>query len=196
MAKLHFKYGTMNSGKSIDLIRTAHNYEEVGYEVIVMKPIIDTKGNDKLDSRIGLQRKVDILIQENDSILKLIKEKLTEKTACIFVDEAQFLSKNQIDELFFITKKINIPVICYGLRTNFMAEYFEGSRRLLEISDVLEELKTLCKCKEIARFAARKINNEYVSFGNEIEIDGKNKNIDYEPLCGKCYLQKVKKIKF
>ena len=106
MAKLHFKYGTMNSGKSIDLIRTAHNYEEVGYEVIVMKSIIDTKGNDKIDSRIGLQRKVDILIQENDSILKLIKEKLTEKTACIFVDEAQFLSKNQIDELFFITKKI------------------------------------------------------------------------------------------
>ena len=148
MAKLHFKYGTMNSGKSIDLMRTAHSYEEVGYEVIVMKPIIDTKGNDKLDSRIGLQRKVDILIKEKDSILKLIKEKLTEKTACIFVDEAQFLSKNQIDELFFITKKINIPVICYGLRTNFMAESFEGSRRLLEISDVLEELKTLCKIRK------------------------------------------------
>lgn len=196
MSKLHFKYGTMNSGKSIDLMRTAHNYEEVGYEVIVMKSIIDTKGSDKLDSRIGLQRNVDILIEKEASILKLIKNKLTEKTACIFVDEAQFLSKKQIDELYFITKKINIPVICYGLRTNFMAESFEGSRRLLEIADVLEELKTLCKCKEIARFAARKVDDEYVLFGNEVEIDGKTKNIVYEPLCGKCYLEKVKKIKF
>lgn len=196
MAKLHFKYGTMNSGKSIDLMRTAHNYEEVGYEVIVIKSIIDTKGNDKIDSRIGLQRKVDILIHKGDMITKLIKEKTTDKTACIFVDEAQFLSKNQIDELFFITKKINIPVICYGLRTNFMSESFEGSKRLLEIADVLEELKTLCKCKEIARFAGRKVNDQYVLFGNEIEIDGKSQNIEYEPLCGKCYLEKVKRIKF
>ncbi|MBP3461926.1 MAG: thymidine kinase [Bacilli bacterium] len=196
MSKLHFKYGTMNSGKSIDLMRTAHNYEEVGYDVIVMKPIIDTKGNDKLDSRIGIQRKVDILIKEDDMILKLIKNKITEKTACIFVDEAQFLKEKQIDELFFITKKLNIPVICYGLRTNFKAESFEGSKRLLEIAEELEELPTLCDCKEIARFVGRKVNNQYVLEGNEIEIDGDNENIEYIPLCGKCYLEKVKKIKF
>lgn len=196
MAKLHFKYGTMNSGKSIDLMRTAHNYEEVGYDVIVMKPIIDTKGDDKLDSRIGIQRKVDILIKEDDMILKLIKNKITEKTACIFVDEAQFLKEKQIDELFFITKKLNIPVICYGLRTNFKAESFEGSKRLLEIAEELEELPTLCDCKEIARFVGRKVNNQYVLEGNEIEIDGDNENIEYIPLCGKCYLEKVKKIKF
>lgn len=196
MSKLHFKYGTMNSGKSIDLMRTAHNYEEVGYDVIVMKPIIDTKGDDKLDSRIGIQRKVDILIKEDDMILKLIKNKITEKTACIFVDEAQFLKEKQIDELFFITKKLNIPVICYGLRTNFKAESFEGSKRLLEIAEELEELPTLCNCKEIARFVGRKVNNQYVLEGNEIEIDGDNENIEYIPLCGKCYLEKVKKIKF
>ena len=196
MSKLHFKYGTMNSGKSIDLMRTAHNYEEVGYDVIVMKPIIDTKGDDKLDSRIGIQRKVDILIKEDDMILKLIKNKITEKTACIFVDEAQFLKEKQIDELFFITKKLNIPVICYGLRTNFKAESFEGSKRLLEIAEELEELPTLCDCKEIARFVGRKVNNQYVLEGNEIEIDGDNENIEYIPLCGKCYLEKVKKIKF
>ena len=196
MSKLHFKYGTMNSGKSIDLMRTAHNYEEVGYDVIVMKPIIDTKGDDKLDSRIGIQRKVDILIKEDDMILKLIKNKITEKTACIFVDEAQFLKEKQIDELFFITKKLNIPVICYGLRTNFKAESFEGSKRLLEIAEELEELPTLCDCKEIARFVGRKVNNQYVLEGNEIEIDGDNVNIEYIPLCGKCYLEKVKKIKF
>ena len=166
MAKLHFKYGTMNSGKSIDLIRTAHNYEECGYNVLVMKPIIDTKGADMLDSRVGLKRKVDILIND-DSILKLLKNKITDNLACIFIDEAQFLNKKQIDELFFITKKLDIPVICYGLRTNFKMESFEGSRRLLEIADELEELKTLCKCMEIARFAGRKVNNEYTLDGLE-----------------------------
>lgn len=195
MAKLHFKYGTMNSGKSIDLIRTAHNYEECGYNVLVMKPIIDTKGADMLDSRVGLKRKVDILIND-DSILKLLKSKITDNLACIFIDEAQFLNKKQIDELFFITKKLDIPVICYGLRTNFKMESFEGSRRLLEIADELEELKTLCKCMEIARFAGRKVNNEYTLDGLEVKIDGKDENIEYVPLCGKCYLEKVKKIKF
>lgn len=195
MAKLHFKYGTMNSGKSIDLIRTAHNYEECGYNVLVMKPIIDTKGADMLDSRVGLKRKVDILIND-DSILKLLKNKITDNLACIFIDEAQFLNKKQIDELFFITKKLDIPVICYGLRTNFKMESFEGSRRLLEIADELEELKTLCKCMEIARFAGRKVNNEYTLDGVEVKIDGKDENIEYVPLCGKCYLEKVKKIKF
>ena len=195
MAKLHFKYGTMNSGKSIDLIRTAHNYEECGYNVLVMKPIIDTKGADMLDSRVGLKRKVDILIND-DSILKLLKNKITDNLACIFIDEAQFLNKKEIDELFFITKKLDIPVICYGLRTNFKMESFEGSRRLLEIADELEELKTLCKCMEIARFAGRKVNNEYTLDGLEVKIDGKDENIEYVPLCGKCYLEKVKKIKF
>lgn len=195
MAKLHFKYGSMNSGKSIDLIRTAHNYEECGYDVIVMKPIIDTKGSNKLDSRIGLKRDVDILIGD-ESILELIKNKITDNLACIFVDEAQFLNKKQVDELFLITKKLDIPVICYGLRTNFKMESFEGSKRLLEIAEELEELKTLCKCMEIARFVGRKVDNKYTLDGNEIEIDGKNKNIEYVPLCGKCYLEKVKKIKF
>ena len=193
MAKLHFKYGSMNSGKSIDLIRTAHNYEECGYDVIVMKPIIDTKGSNKLDSRIGLKRDVDILIGD-ESILELIKNKITDNLACIFVDEAQFLNKKQVEELFLITKKLDIPVICYGLRTNFKMESFEGSKRLLEIAEELEELKTLCKCMEIARFVGRKVDNKYTLDGNEIEIDGKNKNIEYVPLCGKCYLEKVKKI--
>lgn len=196
MAKLHFKYGTMNSGKSIDLMRTAHNYEEVGYSVLVLKPLIDTKGEDKLDSRIGLQRKVDILIDKDESILKLIKENSNDSLACIFVDEAQFLNKNQIDELFFLTKEIDIPVICYGLRNNFMMNGFEGSIRLLEIAEELEELPTLCECKEIARYVGRKVNGEFVTSGNEVEIDGANDNIKYEPMCGKCYLKKVKKIKF
>jgi thymidine kinase len=195
MAKLHFKYGTMNSGKSIDLIRTAHNYEEVGYKVLVMKPSIDTKGEDKLKSRINIERKVDILINENDSILNLVKNYIND-ISCIFIDEVQFLNVQQIDELFLITKKFNIPVICYGLRNNFKMEAFAGSKRLLEIAEELEELPTLCSCKEIARYVGRKVNNEFTFDGNEIEIDGENKNIEYVPLCGKCYLKKVKKIKF
>ena len=194
MAKLHFKYGTMNSGKSIDLMRTAHNFEEVGYDVLIMKPSIDTKGNNKLKSRINMERKVDVLIDKEDCILKLIRDKITENLSCIFVDEAQFLSSNQIDELFFITKELDIPVICYGLRNNFKMEGFEGSNRLLLIAEELEELPTLCKCKEIARFVGRKVNGEYVLSGENVLIDGEQSNVEYVPMCGKCYLKKVKKI--
>ena len=194
MAKLHFKYGTMNSGKSIDLMRTAHNFEEVGYDVLIMKPSIDTKGNNKLKSRINMERKVDVLIDKEDCIFKLIRDKITENLSCIFVDEAQFLSSNQIDELFFITKELDIPVICYGLRNNFKMEGFEGSNRLLLIAEELEELPTLCKCKEIARFVGRKVNGEYVLSGENVLIDGEQSNVEYVPMCGKCYLKKVKKI--
>ena len=194
MAKLHFKYGTMNSGKSIDLMRTAYNYEEMGYKVLVLKPMIDTKGENKLSSRIGMERVVDVSIPLDSLVLPLIKNKITDNLACIFIDEAQFLSKNQIDELFILTKKFDIPVICYGLRNNFKMEGFSGSIRLLEIADELEEIKTLCPCGEIARYAGRKINGKFTIEGNEVVIDGSKDNIEYVPLCGKCYLKKVKKI--
>ena len=192
MAKLIFKYSTMNSGKTIDLIRTVHNYEENNYKVLVLKPTLDTKGNDKIKTRVGLERKVDFLINENDSIIEILKGNLDD-IECIFIDEAQFLSDGQIDELFLITKSVDIPVICYGLRTNFKLESFNGSRRLLEISDTLEEFKTLCYCGDIARYAARKVNGNYVVEGEEIVIDGEN-NIEYVPLCGKHYLENVTKI--
>ena len=96
MAKLHFKYGTMNSGKSIDLMRTAYNYEEQGYEVLVMKPSIDTKADNKLSSRVNMERKVDVLIKEDDSIIKILKSKITDNLSCIFIDEVQFLKKEQM----------------------------------------------------------------------------------------------------
>ena len=192
MAKLIFKYSTMNSGKTIDLIRTVHNYEENNYKVLVLKPIIDTKGNDKVQTRVGLERKVDYLIKENDSIIDVLKGKLDD-IECIFIDEAQFLKNYQIDELFLITKATNIPVICYGLRTNFKLESFEGSKRLLEIADSLEEFKTLCFCGDIARYVGRKVDGKFVVEGEEILIDGQN-NVEYIPLCGKHYLEKVTKI--
>ena len=194
MAKLIFKYSTMNSGKTIDLIRTVHNYEENNYKVLVLKPIVDTKGNDNIKTRVGLERKVDFLIKENDSIIELLKGNL-DNVECIFIDESQFLKQNQIDELFLITKSVNIPVICYGLRNNFKLESFEGSRRLLEIADSLEEFKTLCYCGDIARYVGRKENDEFVTDGLEVVIDG-CKNVEYVPLCGDCFLEKVKKIDY
>lgn len=194
MAKLHFKYATMNSGKSIDLIRTVYNYEENGFQVLVMKPEIDTKAGNNIQTRIGLERNVDILIKQKSSILSLLKGKL-KKVDAIFIDEVQFLSKKQIDELFTISKVMDIPVICYGLRNNFMMKSFEGSRRLLEIADVLEEFQTLCSCGNIARFVGRKHNGNFQRDGKEVVIDGEAK-YEYVPLCGKCYLKEVKKINF
>ena len=192
MAKLHFKYATMNSGKTIDLIRTAYNYEENNYKVLICKPKIDTKSNENIETRIGLKRKADVLIDDS-SMLDLFKGKLGE-VACIFIDESQFLNKNQIDELYIITKALDIPVICYGIRNDFQMTSFEGSRRLLELADKLEELKTLCNCGRVARQIGRKIDNDFVLEGDKIMIDGSNERIEYVPLCGKCYLEKVKKL--
>ena len=193
MAKLSFKYATMNSGKSIDLIRTAYNYEENGYNVLVMKPKIDTKAGNKISSRVGLEREVDILLEENSLVLDILKDKLDDIN-CILVDEAQFLKKNQVDDLYLITKAFNIPVLCYGLRTNFKMESFEGSKRLLEVCEELEEISTLCGCGELARFVGRSVDGYFTSTGEEVLIDGTLNNVEYVPLCGECYLQKVKKI--
>ena len=192
MSKMHFKYATMNSGKTMDLIRTAYNYEENGYKVLIIKPSIDTKGNDYIETRIGLTRKVDLLLASSDTVLDKIED--IQNIRCIFVDEAQFLTTKQIDELYYITKKYDVPVICYGLRVNFKMESFEGSKRLLEIAEELEELITLCRCGEVARYVGRKVNNKYVTDGEEVVIDGKNDNVEYVPMCGKCYLGKVKRI--
>lgn len=194
MAKMHFKYASMNSGKTIDLMRTAYNYEENGYKVLVLKPALDTKAGNKISSRIGLERNVDFLILKNDSIVEKLKNHLNDIN-CILVDESQFLTSSQVDELWIISKIMDIPVLCYGLRTNFMLESFEGSKRLLEISDILEELTTLCKCGNIARYVGRCKNGVFETEGEEIVIDGA-KNIEYYPLCGECYLKKVKKINF
>lgn len=192
MAKMHFKYASMNSGKSIDLIRTAHNYEENGYKVLIISPIVGKDSNNKISSRVGLYRNADILLLYSDNILEVLKGKLEDK-AVILVDEAQFLSSKQVYDLFIISKALDIPVICYGLRTNFKMESFAGSKRLLELAEVLEELSTLCSCGQIARFVARKVGDNFVKDGEEVIIKG-TENIEYVPMCGKCYLEKVSKL--
>lgn len=147
MAKLYFRYGAMNSGKSTALMQVAHNYEERGMNVVLLKPLIDSKGADKLVSRLGVTRKVDYLVRREDDLFQLFDEIAKgKKISCILVDESQFLSKEQIDQLMQIATEKDVPVICYGLRTDFLTNGFEGSQRLLLIAHSLEELKTICRC--------------------------------------------------
>lgn len=195
MSKLYFRYGAMNCGKSSALMQVAHNYEENKKEIRVIKSKIDTKANDKLSSRIGLTRKVDILIDRDESFVEYFEEWYN-YVSCLLVDEAQFLTINQVEELWYVAKMYDIPVICYGLKTDFKSNLFEGSKRLLELADEIEELVTICSCGKRAKFNTRLVNDEYVLDGNVVEIDGDDDSIKYEPMCGKCYLQKVKRIKY
>lgn len=192
MAKLYFKYGTIESGKSTKIIQEAYNYDRNNKSIIVAKPIIDSKGNDKIVSRIGIQRKIDVYIESDN--LKEIYEKINKETFCILIDEAQFLNKNQVFELFKITKLLEIPVMCYGLKSNFKGEFFEGSEALMIYADSLEEIVTICSCGKKARFNARKVNGDFVTDGEDVLIDGSNENVEYVPLCGECYIKKVKKL--
>ena len=180
----------MNSGKSTALLQVAHNYEERGMHVLLVKPQIDSKGNDTIVSRLGLSRKVDLLIDETIDVHAAIKQysRDVEKIDCVLVDEAQFLSKTHIDQLFNLTIQQNIPVICYGLRTDFQQELFPGSQRLFALAHSLEELKTICRCGSKALFVGRKINGKYTFEGSQVAIDGEEE-VTYESLCGSCYLQ-------
>lgn len=193
MAKLHFRYGAMNAGKTTILLQTAHNYEERNQKVIIIKPKIDTKGEDNITSRIGLARKVDILLGEEDSILEKL-EKYGYDINCILVDEAQFLKEKQVDELFYITKLYDIPAITFGLRTDFKTNGFEGALRLLSLADEIEEMPTICRCGRKARFNARLIDDIFQTEGESIVIDD-GKKVEYEAVCGTCYVKKMEEVK-
>jgi thymidine kinase len=194
MSKLYFRYGAMNCGKSTNLMQVAFNYEERGMKTIVIKPGIDTKGEDKVISRLGIERKVDIVVDGYmnlvDEVVKYIEE--CEKLHCILVDEAQFLKSVQIDQLFEVAVKMNIPVICYGLRTDFLMNGFEGSERLLLIAHSIEELKTICACGRKALLNGRKVNGEFVFEGSQVAIDQEN-DVEYESLCGVCFFKEKEK---
>lgn len=189
MSKLYYRYGAMNSGKTTLLLQVAHNYEERGMKVLILKPKIDTKGDNKIVTRIGLKRKVDHLVEKNERLSNYLS-KVKDDIACILVDEAQFLTRDQVDELFMFSKLKDIAVICYGLRSDFKTIAFPGSLRLFEIADVMEELYTICRCGKRAKFNARIVNGEFTSSGDQVAIDGED-NVTYESLCGKCYMEKV-----
>ena len=191
MSKLYFRYGAMNCGKTTSLLQVAHNYEERGMKVVLIKSSIDTKANDSVSSRIGVERKVDHLVSPEEN-LKGYLSLLVGNASCVLVDEAQFLSESQVEELFVFSKLTNIPVICFGLRCDFRTNLFPGSKRLFELADEIEELYTICRCGRKARFNARIVNGEFTLDGDQVAIDG---DVEYESLCGKCYLTKVRKMK-
>ncbi len=191
MAKLYFRYGAMNCGKSTALQQVAYNYRERGMEVVIIKPIVDTKGGDKVVSRLGIEKEVDLSLNFSDNVRDRIHQYINEKgdIHCVLVDEAQFLKKSQVDQLFALAVRDQIPVICYGLRTDFSMTGFEGSERLLLLAHSIEELKTICACGKKALLNGRKVDGEFVFEGNQIAIDQEN-NITYESLCPHCYFEK------
>jgi thymidine kinase len=194
MAKLYFRYGAMNSGKSTAVLQVAYNYEERSQQVLIAKPVIDTKGDAAIISRLGVNRRADFLITPGDNLRELVLEHANEdliipgikNLACLLIDEAQFLTRDQVDQALELAVLDGIPVLCYGIRTDFLTNGFPGSLRLMELAHTLEELKTICRCGRKAMFNARKFDGEFIFEGEQVAIDGVE--VTYESLCGVCYL--------
>ena len=186
MAKLYFNYGAMSAGKTIEVIETAYKYNSRGMKALLIKPSIDTKGNDSVTSRIGISKEVDIVLKPDESLIDYIKK--YENLTCLVIDEAQFLTERQVYELVIITKHFDIPAICYGLKVDFKGNLFKGSEALIRYADSLNELVAICDCGKKARFNARKVNGEYVYDGDQVLIGADE---SYDPLCETCFLEKV-----
>jgi len=190
MAKLYFRYGAMNSSKSALLLTAAYNYAERDQHPVIVKPGRDTKAGAAVHSRIGVERPVDVLLGPDDSFIDAIAARRSlDQVDAVFVDEAQFLTPTQVDDAFRLAIQHNIPVLCYGLRGDFMTHSFPGSLRLMEIAHSIEELKTICRCGSKAIFNARIVGGEFVRQGSQVAIDGQDAH--YESLCGRCYMAKV-----
>ena len=195
MSKLYFRFGAMNSGKSTALLQAAFNYEERSQHVLLAKPAIDSKGDRNIVSRLGVTRQVDFLVEPTVNLRNLLAQhaaafeaKTGNKIACLLIDEAQFLTRNQVDQCLEIAVLDGIPVLAYGIRTDFKTNAFPGSMRLLEIAHSLEELKTICRCGRKAMFNARLVNGEFTFDGEQVAIDGDQ--VTYESRCPSCYLSK------
>ncbi|WP_295729765.1 thymidine kinase [uncultured Limosilactobacillus sp.] len=186
MAQLFFKYGAMNSGKSIDILKVAHNYEEQGKPVELLTSGVDTRaGRGVIASRIGLKRQVTPVMKDTD-LVALVKEKLTrQKIYCVLIDEAQFLTKQHVLQLTKIVDDLNIPVMAFGLKNDFRNELFEGSKYLLIYADKIEEMKTICWfCPHKATMNLRIHDGKPVYEGDQVQIGG---NESYYPVCRKHY---------
>ncbi|UYG16150.1 thymidine kinase [Brachybacterium huguangmaarense] len=192
MAKLHFKYGAMNSGKSDTLIKTAYNYAERGLPTLTVKPAVDSKGEDWVVARGGARRRVDVLVEPDEDLRTRIGDAAAAQGSaplqCVLVDEAQFLTADQIDQLFLVAKVDGISVICYGLRTDFLTHVFPGSRRLFELADNFEKLPTMCRCGSQAEFNCRLVDGRHVFEGDQVAIDD-GAAVTYESLCGACFMR-------
>ena len=187
MAKLYFRYGTMGSGKSLDLLKVAYNYEENGMNVLILTSKIDDRyGNDIVKSRTGIHKDA-IGLSDADDIWNIV-EHHESKISCILVDEVQFLTVKHIFQLAKIVDKMNIPVICYGLRSDFKNSPFEATKYLMAIADELEEMKTICSIcgKKKASVNARLVDGKVVMEGIQIAIGG---NELYKPMCRTCHTE-------
>lgn len=184
MAQLYYKYGTMNSGKTIEILKVAHNYEEQGKPVVIMTSALDTRDEwGVVSSRIGIRRKA-IPISDDTDIYGMI-ERMAEQPYCVLIDEAQFLTKANVYDLARIVDELNVPVMAFGLKNDFRNELFEGSKYLLLLSDKIEEIKTICHyCEKKATMVLRMENGHPVYHGDQIQIGG---NETYISVCRKHY---------
>ena len=189
MAKLYFKYGAMGSSKTAQALITKYNYEENDMKVWLIKPSADTRdGAATLRSRIGLEAKVEVIPPEVDIHARFLGNRVR-NCDVIIVDECQFLTEKQIEQLRAIVDEQNIPVICFGLRTDFLTRLFPDSRRLMELADCIEEIKTMCDCGSKATVNARISDGYIVTEGAQVVLGG---NDSYIAMCHRCYVNGIR----
>lgn len=190
MAQLYYYYSAMNAGKSTSLLQSAYNYKERGMQITLFTAALDNRyGEGKIASRIGLESPANLFTRETDLYAEMQKECDKHKISCLFIDEAQFLSKQQVVQCLKIVDALKVPVLAYGLRTDFKGDTFEGSQYLLAWADKLSELKTVCHCGRKANFVARlDSNGEPISEGAQVDVGGNEK---YVSLCRKHFMEKV-----
>jgi len=179
MAKLYFYYSSMNAGKSTALLQSSYNYKERGMSTLILAPMLDDRyGAGKVTSRIGIDAEATVFRREDDLYALVEDQHAGEKLHCVLIDEAQFLTRDQVFELSDVTDKLNIPVLAYGLRTDFQGEPFEGSKYLLAWSDNLKELKAICHCGSKAIMVVRMDGDgNAVTQGSQVEIGGNDRYI-------------------
>lgn len=191
MAKLYFKYGAMGSSKSAQALITQFNYEELGMTVWLIKPSTDTRdGADIIRSRIGLQRSAQIITPEQNILEEYRK---IGARSVVIADEAQFFTPEQIDQLRELVDSEDVPVLCFGLRTDFLTHFFPGARRLMELADSITEIKTVCACGRKATVNARiDANGRIITHGAQVFLGG---NDSYVAMCHKCWIDRIREQK-
>lgn len=196
-SKLRFIHGVMGSSKTLRLLSTAHDFFEKGIPFLIFKPSIDTRdGENKVSSRAGLEREC-IMIDSTVNLFKVINDfnhikmaNLEPQLKWVLIDECQFLTEEQVEQLSEVVDILNIDVICYGLRTDFKSKSFPASKRLFELSDDIEEIKTMCRCGRRASINARfDTENNIITEGNQVMVGGDDL---YRPICRKCWKELIR----
>ena len=189
MAKLFFRYGTMEASKSANLLMTAFNYKQKNIPILLWKPSKDTRQKGIIYSRVELKQKCSLIKENENLIKKLENENINDNVKVILIDEAQFLTKKQVEELLDIVVLKNIDIMCYGLKIGYKLNGFEGSKELLTLAHDIQEIKTICKCGKKATTHLLKQNGKYVFDGEDIIIGDK----EFQSVCYECYYKELSK---